>query len=622
MNRQTPHSMLHVSRFSGRRTGGPSYLRAITLFAIIILIGMLATTTTHAQVRSDVDGNAQPNHKPQATIDPQTLAQHIHDSDDTQAVPTDAQHQAFAAQLNLDDLRKLAVFDQGRVKIIDTLAREQINRIYGKPAWKNQLLENPVRYDPVFTLFDLVFNKSFYFDKPTIHVEVLPLRRELLADLPPEQQEQWLKWGRLAPAILAQPHAQQVLRAADSNLSMLNGRNKLLNAAMAFDDNGLGLQFVSPPAGSHDWATMTDISPHPAHHGHGHSDEMHPPHVTTADPALAQAVTQQYDQLVTAWHNLDAPKTNAAIAALVDALPKLNPETYLPEWKRSAELTYNKTNRLTIGYIGYFLGLICLLVAANSSRKSLFTVGVVFVAVGLLVQTAGMFVRWSLAERNWIPLHNQYESFIAISWFAVVIGIVVMLVRRQAIFGAAAAAVGTVTQLLANRIDIPSSEITQVAGILATSNILKIHVTMVLSSYSLIFLAFVVSLAYLANHYFRARPASDSATTTPASSNTATLIDLDRAQMVMMQLAFWILGVGILLGAYWADHAWGRWWAWDPKETWALITWIIYLMVIHLRFTVKNRGLVTAWMSVVGFIVMLWTYWGVNLLLAGLHSYA
>ena len=100
------------------------------------------------------------------------------------------------------------------------------------------------------------------------------------------------------------------------------------------------------------------------------------------------------------------------------------------------------------------------------------------------------------------------------------------------------------------------------------------------------------------------------------------LHDLDKAHVVILQLAFWLLGVGILLGAYWADHAWGRWWGWDPKETWALITWIIYLIVIHLRFGVKKPQLVTAWLSVIGFIVMLWTHWGVNLLLAGLHSYA
>ena len=70
------------------------------------------------------------------------------------------------------------------------------------------------------------------------------------------------------------------------------------------------------------------------------------------------------------------------------------------------------------------------------------------------------------------------------------------------------------------------------------------------------------------------------------------------------------------------DSAWGRWWAWDPKETWALITWIVYLIAIHVRLGVRDRGLVTAWLSFTGFIVMLWTYWGVNLLLAGLHSYA
>lgn len=100
--------------------------------------------------------------------------------------------------------------------------------------------------------------------------------------------------------------------------------------------------------------------------------------------------------------------------------------------------------------------------------------------------------------------------------------------------------------------------------------------------------------------------------------------DLDTAQMTVLQLAFWTLGVGTLLGAWWADHSWGRWWAWDPKETWALITWIIYLIVIHVRMTIggSKKAVVTAWLSVLGFIVMLWTYFGVNLLLPGLHAYA
>ncbi|CAG0973693.1 partial Cytochrome c biogenesis protein CcsA, partial [Anaerolineae bacterium] len=136
-------------------------------------------------------------------------------------------------------------------------------------------------------------------------------------------------------------------------------------------------------------------------------------------------------------------------------------------------------------------------------------------------------------------------------------------------------------------------------------------------------------------HYLAAKPSLATAGSAPLESvgmttdtgSTATrarvLHDLDRAQMTVLQLAFWTLGVGILLGAWWADQSWGRWWAFDPKETWALVTWIVYLIVIHLRFTgVRNKPLMTAWMSVVGFIVMIWTYFGVNLLLPGLHAYA
>jgi ABC-type transport system involved in cytochrome c biogenesis permease subunit len=108
-----------------------------------------------------------------------------------------------------------------------------------------------------------------------------------------------------------------------------------------------------------------------------------------------------------------------------------------------------------------------------------------------------------------------------------------------------------------------------------------------------------------------------------ASGTRRTLRDLDTAHMTVLQLAFWTLGVGVLLGAWWADHSWGRWWAFDPKETWALVTWIVYLIVIHVRMTgLKDRGLTTAWLSVAGFFIMLWTYFGVNLLLPGLHAYA
>jgi ABC-type transport system involved in cytochrome c biogenesis permease subunit len=230
-----------------------------------------------------------------------------------------------------------------------------------------------------------------------------------------------------------------------------------------------------------------------------------------------------------------------------------------------------------------------------------------------------------------------------VSLFAAVVGLTIMLGKRQWLYGAAVAGVGFMILMTATQTAIPGRFIEREAAILNTSVLLKYHVTTVLCSYGLISLGFIISLFYLGTHYasrFGARapaqvqgfPSPTSHPMAAAALNLApeapsghqrTLHDLDRAQMTVLQLAFWTLGVGILLGAWWADHSWGRWWAFDPKETWALATWIIYLIVIHVRMaTGRNRGLTTAWLSVIGFLMMLWTYFGVNLLLPGLHAYA
>jgi ABC-type transport system involved in cytochrome c biogenesis permease subunit len=223
-----------------------------------------------------------------------------------------------------------------------------------------------------------------------------------------------------------------------------------------------------------------------------------------------------------------------------------------------------------------------------------------------------------------------------ISFFAALVGAGLMLWKKQWLFGAAAAGTGFLILITATTTGIPGETIEREAAILNTSVLLKYHVTTVLTSYGLITLGFIVSLFYLGTYYSAkfakgeapalatgALSTIDDGSATKPMGVQRTLKDLDTATMTILQLAFWTLGVGTLLGAWWADHSWGRWWAFDPKETWALVTWIVYLIVIHVRFmNLKDRGLTTAWLSVAGFIVMLWTYFGVNLLLPGLHAYA
>lgn len=97
---------------------------------------------------------------------------------------------------------------------------------------------------------------------------------------------------------------------------------------------------------------------------------------------------------------------------------------------------------------------------------------------------------------------------------------------------------------------------------------------------------------------------------------------LDEVSYRGIAFGFPLLTIGIATGAIWADQAWGRWWGWDPKETWSLITWLFYGAYLHTRLTMGWRGRHSAILAVVGLIVVLFTYLGVNLFLSGLHSYA
>ncbi len=96
---------------------------------------------------------------------------------------------------------------------------------------------------------------------------------------------------------------------------------------------------------------------------------------------------------------------------------------------------------------------------------------------------------------------------------------------------------------------------------------------------------------------------------------------LDEITYKSIAAGFPLLTLGIITGAIWADSAWGTYWSWDPKETWSLITWFVYAMYLHSRFMRGWRGKKTAVMSLIGFISVIFTYLGVNLLLSGLHSY-
>ncbi len=106
------------------------------------------------------------------------------------------------------------------------------------------------------------------------------------------------------------------------------------------------------------------------------------------------------------------------------------------------------------------------------------------------------------------------------------------------------------------------------------------------------------------------------------AKDDARRLDYDRITYTSIAVGYPIFTAGALIfGAIWAEQAWGRWWSWDPKETWALITWLVYTLYLHVRLVMKKKDATASWISVIGFLCTVFTFFGVNYLLPGLHSY-
>jgi cytochrome c-type biogenesis protein CcsB len=183
---------------------------------------------------------------------------------------------------------------------------------------------------------------------------------------------------------------------------------------------------------------------------------------------------------------------------------------------------------------------------------------------------------------------------------------------------------------------------------------IKIHVPLVISAYASFLVAFVSSLMYLIKYYgersvaAQAVPApaagAELSRPAPRSIIVGDSPNLERAAASGNALALWLatlptlakldiityqivsvglplLTLGIITGAWWAKEAWGAYWQWDPKETAALVSWIVYAVYMHLHTRMSWRGLRCAWLSVIGFATIIFCYLGVNIWISGLHSY-
>ncbi len=234
---------------------------------------------------------------------------------------------------------------------------------------------------------------------------------------------------------------------------------------------------------------------------------------------------------------------------------------------------------------------------------------------GLAGNTAGIVLRWVESYRlgfGHAPLSNLYESLIFFAWTIALIYLFIEWRYRNRVIGAFSAPLAFLTMAYASLSPNISDRIQPLIPALK-SNWLIAHVITCFIGYGAFAVAFGVSVMYLIKSR-RGEGEGGLVGRFPA------IAVLDELTHQLGMFGFLFLSAGIITGAVWANSAWGRYWGWDPKETWSLITWFIYAALLHARMMRGWRGRRIAWLSIVGFAAVLFTYFGVNLL-PGLHSY-
>ena len=288
----------------------------------------------------------------------------------------------------------------------------------------------------------------------------------------------------------------------------------------------------------------------------------------------------------------------------------------IPDQKRlDAEVWFNNIylfNKLFVFYLLFgivllFLGFSSMLINKPIGKKTTKFIRLIAL-VSLMIIVFGIGIRWYIG--GFAPLSSTYETMVYIAFSAVAAGIVFL---RKSVIALAASFLMAGIFIFAAYLGEVDPEITNLVPVLK-SYWLSIHVSVITASYGFFGIAAILGVVNLFLFMLRAKKRAD--------------IDVHIKNMtyyieVTLILGLVFLVIGNFLGAIWANESWGRYWGWDPKETWAYISIIVYTIVLHLRLVKKiYSAYLFSVLTVLAFFSILMTYFGVNFYLAGLHSYA
>lgn len=281
----------------------------------------------------------------------------------------------------------------------------------------------------------------------------------------------------------------------------------------------------------------------------------------------------------------------------------------------------NSSHLLGITTFAYLFSSVIYIAVLVFRANKLSILGTISAVAGLLIQTAGIGMRWVESYEMGIghaPLSNMYESLVVFAWAIVVFYLGLEIKFKNRMLGGFAMPFAFFSMAYASFATEINDQITPLVPALQ-SNWLIAHVVTCFIGYAAFAVACGMGIMYLLKSW--QEESSAGADQGGILSVLPALSDIDDIIYKTIVFGFLWLSTGIITGAVWANSAWGTYWSWDPKETWSLITWFVYALALHARYVRGWAGKRIAWLAIIGFAAVIFTYYGVNFLLSGLHSY-
>jgi ABC-type transport system involved in cytochrome c biogenesis permease subunit len=495
----------------------------------------------------------------------------------------------FAGGPELQPLREIAIQDGGRTKPLDSFARELAKRVQGARAFG---FETIAGLEPTEWLLATLAAPERWKAEPIVKVTHAGLRQA--AGLPADKDR--YSFQELADHKGLQDALARVREKLDRN----EDPDPVEREVLDLYDTLIAYQGVMSGESLH-------IVPHaddPKAAWYSIADLATP---QTAAVPQAQRVRALVSAAVVAYREGDRPGVETAASALGSRLAEIAPGVYPARKDLAREVHYNRAKPFRTAWLLYLAGFLALLASFPLASRGFSWAGMGLVAAGFLSQAYGMTLRVLISGRP--PVTNMYESVVWVAFGAVLFALVFEAVYKVRIFAACASALAVVCLILADNVPILDGSISPLVPVLRDNMWLTIHVLTITLGYAAFTLAMGIGHLNLGLYFFRPREA-------------VLFKNLSLFLYRALQVGTLFLAVGTLLGGVWASYSWGRFWGWDPKETWALIATLGYLAILHARMTgwIKDFGMAVG--SLLGYLLVLMAWYGVNFVLGtGLHSY-